>query len=485
MKKPVAGPARYPLTATETLNFQSIPAWLTGVAEEFIRRDFQIYLAGGAVRDLLWGKLPNDWDLTTDALPEQIEALFPKTVPTGKPFGTITVWAGEDTAEATPNAMEVAANAVQVTTFRSDLGYSDGRRPDAVQFEHNIIPDLARRDFTINAMAYDFSSKLLVDPFGGRKDAYRGILKAVGDPNLRFSEDGLRMFRFYRFLATHNLQPHPATAKAIDPQWAKNLSMERIRDEFSKLLMGEKVQLGLTGLQQSGLLDFFLPELAECRQMDQDYRHSPPLWEHILITTQAIAPQLHLRLAALLHDIAKPKTRIYDETGIHFYGHDELGAAFSERILERLRYPAKFITTVSNLIRWHMFSIPHEAGDGAIRRFIAKAGPNAIPDLLELRRADIVATGRINERTFQAWRDLQDRFNQLLPDQSGNHPPKLAVNGHELMAQFALKPGPSLGKLLDYLGELILDDPALNQKEILLAKTKEYLERELPGFNKL
>lgn len=463
MKKPAVGLAGYPLTFTETLNFQSIPAWLTGVAGEFIRHDFQIFLVGGAVRDLLRGKLPKDWDLTTDALPEQIEALFPKTVPTGKFFGTITVWSGE--------------NAVQVTTFRSDLGYSNGRRPDAIQFERNIIPDLARRDFTINAMAYDFSSKLLVDPFGGRKDAHCGILKAVGDPTVRFSEDGLRMFRFYRFLATQDLKPHRATAKAVDPQWAKNLSRERIRDEFSKLLMGEKVDRGLTGLQQSGLLDCFLPELAESRQMDQDYRHTPPLWEHILIATQTIAPQLHLRLAALLHDIAKPRTRVYDKTGVHFYGHDELGAAISETILERVHFPAKFIATVSNLIRWHMFAIPQEASDGAIRRFITKAGPDAIPDLLELRRADIVATGRINELTFQAWRGLQDRINQVLVDLSINHPPKLAVNGHELMSQFALKPGPSLGKLLDYLEELILDNPVLNQKEILLAKAKEYLDR--------
>ncbi len=469
MRKPVTGSAEYSLTATETLNFQAIPAWLAEVADRFIRHGYQIYLVGGAVRDLLWGKLPKDWDLSTNALPEQIEALFPITVPTGKPFGTITVWVGE--------------NAVEVTTFRSDSGYSDGRRPDSVQFERTIIPDLARRDFTINAIAYNFSRNMLIDPFGGREDAHHRILKAVGDPGVRFAEDGLRMFRFFRFLATQDLKPHRPTAQAINTKWANNLSMERIRDEFSKLLTGPKVRLGLTGLQQSGLLDFFLPELAECRQMDRDYHHNPPLWEHLVMATETIAPQLHLRMAALLHDIAKPKTRFYDETGVHFYGHDEQGAAISETILERLRFPNKFITTVTNLIRRHMFAIPSEAGDGAIRRFIAKAGEYAIPDLLELRRADIVATGRINERTYQAWQDLQDRINRVLRNESGNYPPKLAVNGRDLMGYFTLPPSPSIGKLLDYLQDLILDDPALNQKEILLAKAKEYLDHDSPGFN--
>jgi putative nucleotidyltransferase with HDIG domain len=453
------------LTATESLNFQTIPEWLIKIAGEFIRQGFQIYLVGGAVRDLLWGKTPKDWDLATNALPDQIESLFRKTVPTGKPFGTITVWMGE--------------NWVEVTTFRSDLGYSDGRRPDSVRFEQNIIPDLARRDFTINALAFDFSQKLLVDPFGGRTDAYHGILKAVGDPAVRFAEDGLRMFRFFRFLATQDLKPHGPTAKAINPQWAKNLSMERIRDEFSKMLTGERVRLGITGLAQSGLLDCCLPELLECRQMEQKYncRHTPLLWDHILTATETIAPQLHLRMAALLHDIAKPRTRICNETGIHFYGHDEQGAAISEAILGRLRFPSKFIATVSNLVRHHMFTIPAEAGDGAIRRFIAKAGAESIPDLLELRRADIVATGRINERTIEVWRDLQDRIHQILHNQSGGTHPKLALNGRELMDHFALPPGPIIGELLDFLLELILDDPAMNQKETLLSKAKEFLDR--------
>lgn len=471
--------SEYPLTATEALNFQAIPHWLQQVAGVFIGHDFQVFLAGGAVRDLLWGKTPHDWDLATDALPDEVESLFPETAPTGKQFGTITVWAGTNTADGSANAE--TAKAVQVTTFRSDLGYSDGRRPDHVQFERNIIPDLARRDFTINAMAYDFTRKLLVDPFGGRADAYRGILKAVGDPAVRFAEDGLRMFRFYRFLATFGLKPHRPTAKAIHPQWAKNLSLERIRDEFGKLLTGGWVRRGLAGLHQSGLLDCFLPELADCRQMDRDYRHSPPLWEHILAAVETVAPQLHLRLAALLHDIAKPKTRFTDQTGVHFYGHDELGAAISEIILERLRFPNHLIATVSNLIRHHMFAIPLEAGDGAIRRFIAKAGAEAIPDLLELRRADIVATGRINERTFEAWRTLQDRIHQALMNQSGSLGIKLAVNGRDLMEQFGLQPGPFLGKLLDCLNEFILDEPALNQKEVLLAKAKEYLDREPSG----
>jgi putative nucleotidyltransferase with HDIG domain len=471
MSASYSGPAQFRLTATEKLNFELIPAWLEEVADQLVRNNCQVFLVGGAVRDLLWGKVPRDWDLATDALPGRIETLFTdagmRALPTGKQFGTITVLTGE--------------NAVEITTMRSESSYSDGRRPDTVKFEQNIGLDLARRDFTINAMAYNFADGMLVDPFKGRRDLYTGVLRAVGDPAERFAEDGLRMFRFYRFLATLDLKPHRSTERAIDPKWAPSLSIERIRDEFGKLLVGRKVRLGLNGLLNSGLLECFLPELNECRRMDQKYRQPPGLWEHIVTTTETIEPRLHLRLAALFHDIAKPITLVCDETGVHFYGHDHQGAEMAGVILERMRFPNKLITKVGNLIRRHMFNIPFEASDGAVRRLIAKVGPEAVPDLLELRRADIVATGRVGYQTYEYWQDLQARVNHILLTESDNPGYRLALNGADLIDRFGLKPGPLIGNLLEYLREIILEDPGLNCKELLFQKAEEYLESQKPG----
>ncbi len=452
----------FPLNITAQTNFQSIPAWLSELAQLLIQNDFQAFLVGGAVRDLLWGEVPKDWDLVTDALPEQTETLFTEagiqTFPTGKPFGTITVFAG--------------GHAAEITTMRSDMGYSDGRRPDAVCFEKNIELDLARRDFTINAMAYNFATGMLVDVFQGRRDIHNRTLRAVGDPRQRFAEDGLRMFRYYRFLATLNVKPHRSTEKAICAEWALPLSMERIRDEFSKLLLGPRVRLGLNGLFHSSLFRCFLPELEECRAMDRSFPQTVKLWDHIISITETIKPALHLRLAALLHDIAKPKTRFVNETGVHFYGHDQQGAELAGIILERMRFPNKLIITVVNLVRWHMFHLPYEASDGAIRRFITKVGPQYIPDLLELRRADIVATGRMDYRTYEYWRDLEARIICLLQTSSKL---RLQINGNDLMAELGLQPGPNIGILLHFLADLILDDPNLNHKELLLKKAKEYL----------
>jgi tRNA nucleotidyltransferase (CCA-adding enzyme) len=452
---------RVALTTTEKLNFRGIPARIQSIVRQLRDNNFQVYLVGGAVRDLLRGQTPGDWDLATSALPDQVELVFPQSVPTGKPFGTITVIEDEQ--------------AFEITTFREDLGYSDGRHPDALRFGTDILPDLARRDFTINAMAYDFATMELVDPFQGRRDCYHRILRTVGEPGVRFAEDGLRMFRFFRFIATQDLKPHRDTERAINPTWAKPVSIERIRAEFDKLLLGKWVRKGLTGLKQSGLLDVFLPELNAEYQVYRGHFNRFDLLEHLFTATETIEPRLHLRLAALFHDIAKPETGFQDRTGHHFYGHDQRGTEISCSILERMRYPRKLIESVSTLIRWHMFSMPSQAGDGAIRRLILKVGPENIPDLLELRRADIVATGRIDAQTWENWQYQSTRILEILKGQPAINPKSLDINGHDLVTILKLEPGPLIGEILGYLVELTLDQPGLNQKSQLLDLAKEYL----------
>lgn len=448
-----------PLTVRERENFQAIPAWVTEAGKRLRQSGFQAYLVGGAVRDLLTGKTPHDWDLATNALPDQVEAIFPLTVPTGKKYGTVTI---------TGNG-----HSIEITTLREDLAYSDGRRPDLVRFTKEITADLARRDFTINAMAYDLGTQTLIDPFGGKHDLRRRVLKAVGDPKIRFKEDGLRMFRFYRFLATLDLRPEQATIKAINPQWAVPVSKERVGAELHKMLVGTAAVKGLEGLQDSGLLELVIPELGR-EELESGDSRKKPLWQHLCATVAAIRPQLHLRWAALLHDIGKPLTKKIGPDGLHFYGHAETGAKISRLILERFHYPNSLINQVVKLISLHMFTLGFPYSDAAIRRLIAKTGTTVIGDLLELRRADIVATGQITSATWEYWQDLTQRINAVLDEANVYQVNQLALNGYDLMNGLQLPPGPKIGQILRFLLEQVLEDPGLNRKDILLRLAREY-----------
>lgn len=449
-----------PLTVTERLNFQAIPDWLDEIAETMIGHGYRIFLVGGAVRDLLQGILPDDWDLATDATPDRVEELFSETYPSGKAYGTITIIKN--------------GQPVEMTTLREDREYLDGRHPGTVLFTDDIIKDLRRRDFTVNAMAYSFADHLLIDPFHGQDDLSRHLLRAVGEPETRFREDGLRMFRFFRFLATCPFKAHRPTLKAITPDYAVQLSAERIRDELSKLLLGKWVRHGLTGLEKSGLLQKIIPELDVSSFSEGSGRYN--LWEHLLRTTEAIRPELSLRWAALLHDIAKPLTVCQGPSGIHFYGHDESGAILAQSILTRLHYPAALIKNVTLLIRYHMFQLPLNATDAAIRRLIVKVGSVNMEALLELRRADIVATDTISFQSWEAWSALTDRIHNLITESPPLTTKKMAVNGHDLMESLNLQPGPQVGQLLSYLFTVVIDHPEKNNKEILLKLAQDYLQ---------
>lgn len=452
----------YQLNVTEKLNFQEIPDWLREITQKIRQSGFKVYLVGGAVRDLLCGVKPDDWDLATEALPDDIELIFEKTIPSGKTFGTITILEG--------------AHQVQITTFREDLFYQDGRRPETVRFTKDIIKDLERRDFTINALAYDMEQDILIDPFGGHRDLKNQLLKTVGNPHTRFTEDALRMFRFFRFLATMDLKADWTAKKAINPLLAKNISYERIRDEFNKLLVGKYVRKSLEGMYNSGLLQSIIPEL-ELKEAQVGSPWNRNLWEHLLKTTETIHPSIHLRWAALLHDIAKPKTKFTDEKGIHFYGHDRLGAEMARNILERLRYPKKLIETVNSLINWHMFDLPLNASDAAIRKFVAKVGKTLVPDLLELRRADIVGTGNISYQTWQYWNDFSQRIIEILDYDNTISVNKLDINGRIIMNHLNLPPGPIIGEILEYLLKKVIEDPSLNVREDLLQIADNYYQQ--------
>lgn len=451
----------------DKIDLKAIPDWVAVTAGSLRQHGFQTYLVGGAVRDLLIGKTPTDWDLATDALPDQIETLFATTIPTGKKYGIITVVTGD--------------HCLETATLREDLSYSDGRRPDAIRFTREIAADLARRDFTINALACDLETGKLIDPFGGREDLNRGILKAVGDPALRFQEDGLRMFRFYRFLATLDLRPDRSAIKAVNPRWATGVSNERVGVELAKLLVGVNVVKGLDGLQNSGLLEVILPELSR-KQLEAGDSREKQLWRHLKGTVAAIRPQLHLRWAALLHDVAKPLTKTCGAKGIHYHGHAETGAAISRKVLERLRYSKTLINSVERLVGLHMFAVPFPYTDAAIRRLIVRTGPEHILDLLELRRADIVATEKITTDTWEYWQAFSQQVKAVLnAETAAFHPQQLRINGNDLMSKFRLAPGPLIGEILDFLLEQVWEDPNRNRREVLFELASQYLDHQKTG----
>jgi tRNA nucleotidyltransferase/poly(A) polymerase/L-fucose isomerase-like protein len=406
--------------------------------------------------------------VATDALPSQVMSLFPKTIPTGIKYGTITV---------------VKDISVEVTAFRSDGIYRDARRPEDVSFSTSIEEDLQRRDFTVNAIAYDPIAKRFVDPHGGRRDLRHRILRAVGDPKERFSEDALRMLRFFRFLAVLEFRPCRRSLAAIEPRLIRKVSMERIRDEMSKLLLAKAPGSTLLLMHKAGLLREILPEIAQGDGVTQGSFHRFDVLRHSLEAVDNSLPRLELRWAALLHDAAKPRLRSEDEHGIHFYGHDVEGEEAAREILTRLRYSNKLVDKVALLVRWHMFSVHAGSTDKALKRFIRRVGKENVMDLMEVRRADILALGRQTTcSAWENWRTLKDRLQAILDSDATLTISDLAIGGHEVIAALGLKPGPAVGAALEWLLEIVLDDPALNEPQTLLSLLQSY---EIPLSGKM
>ena len=462
---------RAALLAFPTVRDRLIPAQVRWVLRRLRRAGHAAYLVGGCVRDLLLGRPPGDWDVTTSAEPAVVQRTFPRTRPTGIQHGTVTVLAGN--------------RPVEVTTFRTEGGYSDRRRPDWVRFTPSLEEDLARRDFTINAMALDADGRL-VDPFGGLQDLTAGVVRAVGDPEERFREDALRMLRAIRFAAQLEFILDPATLGAIARHAAllDHVSRERIRDEFSKLLLAPHPADALRLLKSTGLLERFLPELLEGDGVAQNVHHAYTVFDHNIRACQEAPPALHLRLAALLHDIAKPRCLSIDERGErHFYHHEVVGAQMADEILRRLRYDNATRRRVVHLVRHHL-ALHHypDMTDAAVRRLIRRIGLEHLEDLIKLRIADRRASGTKRTALSRGARLLLQRIEKVLQEDAAFGLKDLAVDGYDVMRVLQIEPGPLVGKILKALLEAVLDDPSLNEPATLERLMKEkYRELTAPA----
>ena len=447
----------------------SIPQAVSRATEALQNKGYLAYLVGGCVRDLLLGKEPKDWDITTNATPEEIVAIFPKTFYENR-FGTVTVVNEEETIESLKQ--------IEITPFRLEAKYSDFRHPDTVTWGKTLTDDLKRRDFTVNALAYDPVKQELVDLYNGQGDLKDKTLKAVGKAEERFTEDPLRMLRAIRLAAQLGFVINSDTAEAIikSALLLKEVPTERVKDEFTKIIMSPEPMVGLVMANKMALLSHFLPELEEGIHVKQNGDHIYDVWEHTLRVLQHSADKnygLEVRLAALFHDIGKPRTRAWSEEKQDwtFYGHEVVGAKMAKVILNRLKFPVKTIETTTNLIRNHMFfSDIEKISLSAVRRIIRNVGRDHIWELMEVRMCDRIGMGRPKEESYRL-RKYESMIEEALraPTSVG----MLQIDGNELTRETELKPGPKIGQILHALLEEVLDNPDLNTKEYLGKRAKE------------
>ncbi len=428
------------------------------------------YVVGGSLRDTLLGRVAYDWDLATDALPEQTQALFPDAVYENQ-FGTV--------------AVRGRPKDYQITTFRSDHDYADFRRPHRVEFGVSLEADLARRDFTVNAMAWGATPgptaspnadirPTLVDPFGGHADVTARVLRAVGEPGTRFEEDALRMVRAVRLAAALGFAIDESTLAAIHEQapLVRHLAGERIAMELARLLAADRPSIGLRLMADTGILDQVSPELAAQRGVPQNKIEGDDLWDHTVRTVDATPVHPIVRLAALVHDIGKPAT----QADGHFYGHEVVGAEAARRLLDGLNQPRIATERVTHLVRNHMFRYEPSWSDSAVRRFIGKVGRDALDELFALREADNVGSGV--SREAGGLDELRARIASELASGPVLDRYALAIDGNDLIVEFGLKPGPHLGRILDALVERVIEDPALNDAPALLLLARELVVPE-------
>lgn len=432
-----------------------LPAEVCGALERLEAAGYEAWAVGGCVRDALRGVEPGDYDLTTAALPEETKRVFDgaRVIETGLRHGTVTVLTG--------------GRALEITTFRIDGAYTDARHPDAVRFTRSLRDDLARRDFTVNAMAYS-PRRGLADPFGGQTDLAARRLRCVGDPDLRFSEDALRVMRAARFASTLDFALEPETAAAALRHRAAltAVSAERIAAELVKLLCGPGVRRVL--LDGIDLLAPVLPELA--RQKGFDQRHPCHIYtalEHTAAAVEAIAPEPVLRLAALLHDIAKPDCFTLDEAGTgHFYGHPERGAEMADAILRRLRFDTATRERVVLLVRWH--DRPIEPTPAAVRRALSRLGEEAFFQLIALKRADNFGQGEVLRCRQREYDALEALAREAIAAGQCLSLRTLAVNG-DTLRRCGVAPGPEMGRLLQSALDAVLSGAVPNEKAPVLA----------------
>ena len=451
-----------------------IPEEVKDISRRLTVAGFENFLVGGCVRDLLMSREPKDWDIATKATPEDIQKVFPDSFYEND-FGTVGVKTSSEVQ---------SLKVVEVTPFRLESGYSDFRRPDKVEWGKTIEDDLARRDFTMNAIALDLrpttDDRRLIDPFRGQKDIEKKLIRTVGKPEERFGEDALRIFRALRLASELNFAIESETQEAItkNAQLMEYISRERVCDEFTKIVMSDNPAIALEMSSRLGLLKFISPEFEKGIGVEQNKAHAYTVWEHLLRSLNHAAKKklpLHVRLAALCHDIAKPHTRVWKNNQWTFYGHEVVGARLARKILEDLRFSKEIVEKTVRLVRWHMFfSDTEEISLSAVRRIVRNVTPELIWDLIDVRTADRIGTGRPKETPYRL-RKYKSMIEEVLRDPISVR--QLKIGGQEIMSLTETKPGPHIGFILEILLSEVLEDPKLN--------TREYLDKRVSELHSL
>ncbi|MGD0526758.1 MAG: HD domain-containing protein [Polyangiaceae bacterium] len=453
------------MAADDRVDLADIPGDVRDLCERLGSKGKRAWIVGGCVRDRLLGRPVADWDIATDARPKELLAIFPRAIPTGIEHGTVTVVKD--------------GRHYEVTTLRGEGTYTDGRRPDWVEFVDDITRDLARRDFTVNAIALDPADGRLIDPFDGRGDLARGLLRAVGDPKQRFSEDGLRVLRAARFVATLELELDAATEAAIAPtlDTYRKVASERVRDEWLKAMKARRPSRAFDVMLRTGILGITCPELLEGVGMEQNKWHAFDVWRHGMECMDACQADPVLRIAALLHDVGKPRTRAWSEKTKDwtFYDHDRVGAEIAAPIAERLRFSNDERERIVALVRFHLFHYTDEWSDAAVRKWIRRVGAERVPDLYVLNQADVRAKGRDFAPDLAALAALEAHVARVLAEGTALSTRDLKINGRDLMSEIGVKPGRVIGEILEALLEAVTTDPALNDRDRLLDLARQHV----------
>jgi len=466
-----------------------IPQNVVLVANQLKKAGFEAFLVGGCVRDWLLGKNPRDWDIATNAKPQEVQKIFPNSVYENI-FGTVGV--------KMPSLLqEGKSEVIEVTTYRIETKYSDKRHPDEVRFAKTLQEDLSRRDFTINAMAMDLIDQKtvskeaiqVIDYFGGQKDLKNRIVRAVGKAEERFDEDALRMMRAIRFVSelgekgkTWKIEPQTLKAIKLKAVNLKYISKERIRDELEKIFRSNFPAQGVDLLVKTGLMQFVIPEVMETVGVKQNRHHyfGPfnTVYAHMLASLEKCpSSKLEVRLAAFLHDIGKPKTKRGQGIEATFHGHEYLGARMTERILRRLKFPRKVIEKTVLLVKNHMFYYNvDEVGEAGVRRIIKKVGLENINDLIDVRIGDRLGSGVPKAVPYKL------RHFRFMVDKLSQDPisvKQLKIDGNDLIDELKMKPGPKIGAILEILLAEVIENPKINQREILLEKARDLSQEKL------
>ena len=457
----------------------TIPKEVIAIVEKLESAGFEAFVVGGCVRDLLLGEKPKDWDVTTSAPPQEILKIFPDSVYENN-FGTVSVFP--------KNVSDPSLAMIEVTPYRTETKYSDKRHPDKVEFGKSLEEDLARRDFTINALALNVKTDDVTDLFSGKRDFKEGLIRAVGNAEDRFQEDALRMLRAFRFSAELGFAIEQATFDAIKKhaRLLRVISRERIRDEFSKILLTQTPHETLNLMREASVLKYIAPEIEEGFGVGQNKHHIYTVWEHNLYALKYASSKhwsLEVRMAALLHDVGKPRSKRGDGPDSTFYGHEIIGAKMTHTMLLRLKYSKDFVEKVTKLVRYHLFYYNvDEVGEASVRRLIRKVGPEDMEDLIKVRICDRIGSGVPKAEPYKL------RHFRFVIDKLSRDPisvKMLKINGDAIMKIAGIEPGPKVGQLLNILLEEVLDNPKLNTKKYLEERAGELSrmsERELKAL---